>query len=100
MHTVITHIILIGIIFALFFMATAGKINGREVALLIDSASPGMSFEISKWNAKGFVQSVSIKEGKVWIVVDGLNSLKGQPYFTRYSVSVEEQEDKFVVLVR
>jgi len=109
MHTVIIHIILIGIIFALFFMATAGKINGRGVlqqvlekqtALLIDSAVPGMSFEVRKMNQNGIVQKVSLKDGKIWIVVEGLNSLKGYPYFSRYDIEVVEELDKFVVFVK
>ena len=108
MHTVIIHIVLIGIIFALFFMATAGKINGRgvlqqvlekETALLIDSAVPGMSFGIKKINMNGIVQDVDLRDGKIWIAVEGLGSVRGYPYFSRYSVGVKEEEDKFVVFV-
>ena len=92
-----------------FLFATAGKINARgvkqqvlekQMALLIDSAVPGMSFEIAKNNVNGIVQKVEVKEGKIFIMVGGLGSFKGYPYFSRYSVSVREEESKFVVSVR
>lgn len=109
LHQVIIHLVLVGLIFALFLFATAGKINARgvkqqvlekQMALLIDSAVPGMSFEIAKNNVNGIVQKVEVKEGKIFIMVGGLGSFKGYPYFSRYSVSVREEESKFVVSVR
>ena len=109
LNQVIIHLILIGIILALFLFATAGKINARgvkqqvlekEVALLIDAAVPGMSFEIEKNTFNGVVSGVEIKEGKVFVEVDGLNAFKGYPYFSRYAVGVVEDDDKFVVSVR
>ena len=100
--------ILIGIILALFLFATAGKINARgvkqqvlekEIALLIDVAVPGMSFEIEKNNLDGFVSGVEIKDGRVFVEVAGLNSFEGYPYLSRYEVGVVEEDDKFVVSV-
>jgi hypothetical protein len=109
LNQVIVHLVLIGIIFALFIFATAGKINSRgvrqqvvekEIALLIDSAVPGMSFSIYKENIDGAIQDIRIEEGKVFATVAGLPSVSGYPYFSRYSVGVEEKEDKFVVSVK
>ena len=109
LNKVIIRLILIGIIFALFLFATAGKINARgvkqqvlekEIALLIDSAVPGMEFEISKENLNGYVSDIEFSRGRVYVAVDELGSLKGQPYFTKYSVSVVEEADKFMVSVR
>ncbi|MFH1238434.1 MAG: hypothetical protein ABIH79_02760 [archaeon] len=106
LHQTIVHLVLVGLILALFLLATAGKINARgvrqqvlekQMALLIDAAVPGMSFEIEKNNINGLVQKVEIKEGKVFIMVEGLGSFRGYPYFSRYSVSVKEKENKFVV---
>ena len=106
LHQVIVHIVLVGLIFALFLFATAGKINARGVrqqvlekqtALLIDAAIPGMSFGIEKKNVNGAVQKVEIKEGKVFVMVEGLGFFKGYPYFSKYDVSVREEENKFVV---
>jgi hypothetical protein len=108
MNDVIVQIILIGLIFALFFMANAGKINGRGVrqqviekqtALMIDSAVPGMSFGIRKMNKNGIIQDVALRDGKIWIKIDGLVSLKGYPYISRYDIGVVEDEDKFVVYI-
>jgi len=105
---VIIHIILVGFIFAVFLFATADKINARgvrqqvlerQVALLIDSAVPGMEFEVRKVNLNGVVQRVEVKNGAVLISVEGLSSIKGYPYFTPYDVGVVEEEDKFVVRI-
>ncbi len=108
LNQVVVQIILIGLIFAIFFMAVSSKINSRgvsqqvlekQMALLIDSAVPGMNFTISRDNYYGIVQKVEIKEGRIFIAVSGLSSLKGYPYFTKYSVSAIEEIDKFVVIV-
>lgn len=108
MHEVIIHIILAGLIFAIFFMATSEKINARGVrqqvlekqtALLIDSAVPGMSFEISKNNLNGIVRKVELKEGKIYVEIEGLTSFKGYPYFTKYSPHIEETPTKFIIKI-
>jgi hypothetical protein len=107
-NQVVMHIILVALIFALFLMATADKVNARgvkqqvlekQVALLIDSAVPGMSFEIDKINIYGKINSMELNNGKVLIGVEGLSSKKGYPYFSRYSVNIREESDKFVVIV-
>ena len=116
LQEVIIHLVLIGIILALFLFATAGKINGRGVrqqvlerqtALLVDAAVPGMSFEIDKKNFEidkknfaGSVDDVEIKNGRVFVSVAGLPAGNGYPYFSKYSVGVVEEDGKFVVTVR
>jgi len=106
---VVIHIILVGIIFAVFLMAVAGQVNGRgvkqqvlekQMALLIDSSEAGMSFEISKMNVNGIISDVEIKNGRVFVVVEGLSSVKGYSYFSKHVVSVEEEEGKFVVFIK
>jgi hypothetical protein len=106
LNSVVVHLILIGIIFALFFLANADKINQRgvkqqviekEISLLIESGVPGMSFEIKKINFNGNISRIEIKEGKVFATVAGFRSASGYPYFSPYSISVIEEEDKFVV---
>lgn len=108
LNRIIIHLVLIGIILALFLFATAGKINARGVrqqvlerqtALLVDAAVPGMSFEIRKKNVNGNVDDVEIKNGKIFISVAGLGSIGGYPYFSEYGVSVVEETGKFVVKV-
>jgi len=109
MQQIIIQIILIGLIFAIFLMATAERANARDVkqqvlekqiALLIDSAEAGMNFEIRKMNVNGLVESVEVRDGKVFVRVEGLSSIKGYPYFSKYSVRVRDDGDKFVVSVR
>jgi len=109
LNQVVVHIILVGLIFAVFLMATAGKVEGRGVkqqvlekqtALLIDSAEPGMDFIIYKINSNGVIRDVKIDHGRVWIGIDGFDSYVGYPYFSKYSVSVRAEEGKFVVSVR
>jgi len=106
----VVHIILIGLIFALFFIAINGRENSKDVrhqvvekqtALLIDSAVPGMSFEIPRENLNGNVSLVEVRAGRVFVVVDGFVSLEGYPYFSKYFVEVVEGggKDKFVVRV-
>jgi hypothetical protein len=109
MHEVIIQVIFVGLVFAIFFYATADKVNAREVkqqvlekqtALLIDSAISGMSFEIFKNNINGVVNKIEIKNGRVYIAVSGMASINGYPYFSKYSVSVEEIADKFIVRMK
>jgi len=108
LNSFVINIILVAMIFAIFLMAVSGRVNSRDVhqqvlekqlALLIDSADEGMSFGIRKINANGLVDSVEIREGRVFVKVEGLPSFQGYPYFSRYSVSVSEEDDKFVVRV-
>jgi hypothetical protein len=66
---------------------------------MIDSAVPGMEFVIKRKNAGGFVHSVELREGSIFVGIDDFRSLKGYPYFSRYSVSVREEGNKFVVSV-
>ena len=109
MQQVIIQIILIGLIFAIFLFASAERVNARDVkqqvlekqiALLIDSAEAGMNFEIKKVNVNGLVENIEIKEGKVFVKVEGFPSVKGYPYFSKYSVGVKDNGDKFVVSIQ
>ncbi|MCK4649773.1 hypothetical protein KAT36_00935 [Candidatus Pacearchaeota archaeon] len=108
LNEVIIHVILISLVFAIFLFAMAGRIDGRDVkqqvlekqiALLIDSAEAGMSFEISKINVNGVVGELEIRDGRVFVGIGGFRSVKGYPYFSKYSVDVDEEKDKFVVRV-
>lgn len=108
MQQAVIHIILVGIIFAIFLMAIAGQVNGRdvkqqvlekEIALLIDSAEPGFSFDVSKINVNGLVSRIEIKESRVFVTVDGFGSVDGYSYFSRHRVSVEELNDVFRIKI-
>ena len=108
LNQVVIHIILVGIIFAIFIFATAGRINGRgvkqqvlekEIALLIDSAEEGMEFGIRERMINGKINNIEIKEGKVFVSVENLGSFKGYPYFSKHPVSVRKEENKFIIRV-
>ena len=109
LNEVIIHVILIALVTAIFLFAVSDRVNGRDVrqqvlekqmALLIDSAEAGMNFEISKANVNGFVDSVGVQGDRIYIGVAGFRSVSGYPYFSRYSVEVEEEGDKFVVSIK
>ena len=109
LHSFVLQIIIVGLIFVMLLMAVSGRVNARDVhqqvlekqlALLIDASESGMEFSVRKINVKGIVDSVEVREGRVFIGVDGLRISKGYPYFSRYDVSVVKEEDKFVVRIR
>tara|TARA_Y100000310_G_C20556332_1_gene750713 strand:+ start:394 stop:783 length:390 start_codon:yes stop_codon:yes gene_type:complete len=111
----VIHLVLIALIFGMFFLATVGKTNSRvvkqqvlekQIALLIGAASPGMAIDVFKINRNGVVNDVMLKDGKIFVKVNGLGSIKGYPYFSRHEVNVVFDEgkdgdfdDKFVVSV-
>jgi hypothetical protein len=108
LNQVIIHLVLVGIVLAIFVFATAGKVNARgvkqqvlekQLALLIDGAELGMRFEINKKNVDGEVFDVEISRGRIYVGVEGLSSVEGYPYFSKYNVRVEREPDKFVVVV-
>jgi len=109
MYQVLIHLILIVLIFAMFFLASVNKVNSRTVkqqvlekqtALLIDSAVSGTTISIFKSNKWGFVDDLQVKDGKVYASVDGLAISKGYPYFSKYSVSVDSDDDKWHVRIK
>lgn len=109
MQSVLIHIILVALIFAMFFLATAEKINARGVkqqvveqqaALMIESAIPGMSFSLPRYSIKGYtIDSFNIKNGRVFAGVNGLASARGYPYFTTYKVKIDSNEENFVITI-
>lgn len=109
LHEILIHIILIALIFALFYAATLDKASSRavkqqvlekQIALIIDSASPGMEFTIQKNNMKGTVSNMEIKEGRVFAYVDGQSLSKGYPYFSKNYVSLEKKEGEYLIKIR
>ncbi len=108
MQKLIIEVVMAGFVFAIFLYAISGRVNSRDVkqqvlekqtALLIDSAMPGMTFSLNKVNVNGYIDKIEIKQGRVFVYVEGIKLSKGYPYFTRYSVELEEDEDKFYINV-
>ncbi len=109
MNKTIISLILTGIVFAVFMTALSSSMNSRgvkqqviekEIALLIDAAVPGMEFWVEKKTFNGVIQKIEVKGGKVFVAVDGLPSLKGYPYFSKYVVDVKDDGGKFKVVVK
>jgi len=105
---VITHLILIALIFAVFFLAATSRVHSKVVkqqvlekqtALLIDSAVQGMVFTINKVNKNGRISNLEIKEGRVFVYVEGQGYSKGYPYFSKYEVILEKEEGKFLIKI-
>ena len=108
LYEVIIHLILIALVFAMFFFATAGRVGTKDVkqqvlekqiALMIDSAEPGMSFSISRVNKFGLVSKIELKDGKVHAYVADQKLSRGYDYFSKYDVLVEEKGGRFVISV-
>jgi hypothetical protein len=112
MNQMILHIILIALVFSLFFLATVGRVNSRavkqqimerQIALLIESAEPGDVFIIKKGYPRKddatLIDSIELSRGAVKVSVDGLKSVKGYGFFSRYEVIVEEELNRFYVRV-
>jgi hypothetical protein len=108
MYQVIKQVIIITLLFALFFGAANAKVNSngvkqqvleKQIALMIDSARDGMSFKVFKVNGDGVVDSIEIREGRVFVYIGGLVSSKGYPFFTKYDVGLDKVEDGFLIKV-
>ena len=110
LREVIIHLILIGLIFALFFFATAGRVSRdevkqqvieKEVALLIDAAEPGTTISLKKVTANGVINEISIDDKRnIHARVNNFVSLKGYPFFSKNVVSVRSDETKLYIDVR
>ena len=107
-HQMIMHLILVGVIFAMFFMFTAGRVNSKDIkqqvlekqlALLIDSSNSGTVLSVNKINLNGFINDMKIEKGRVFVYVDDFKVSKGYPYFSKYDVYVTKDENKFYIHV-
>jgi hypothetical protein len=105
----IIHLVLILILFVSFYFHFEAKLGSRgvrqqivekDIALLIDASEPGFSFEVMKQNLNGRIDDVDVRDGRVFVNVDGFVSGKGYPYFSAYDVDVEDEGSKFVVRVK
>lgn len=101
-------LIFAGIILALFLLMTGGKIENRgvkqdivenQIALLIESGVPGMTFRISKVNPNGNINDLRLENSRVYVKLDGLASQSGRKYFSRYNVSLEDDVTKYIVRI-
>ncbi len=108
LNSVIIQIILAVLVMIGLLMAVSERVNARDVrqqvlekqmALLIDAADVGMEFGVRKVNVKGLVDNLEVRDGRIFVAVDGLGFSDGYPYFSRHGVSVSDAGDKFVVKI-
>jgi len=109
LHQILVQLILIALIFGLFYLSTMAKANSRvvkqqvlekEIALLIDSAEPETNLYIYKLNINGYINKIILKNSSVSVYVDEYSLSKGYPFFTRYNVSISEDQDKFIIYIK
>lgn len=109
MYQVIIHLILIALIFAMFFLASVNKVNSKvvkqqvlekQIALMIDSAPSGTGLSVFKTNNWGIISEVKIEKGKLFVSVDGASLSRGYGFFTKYSVSVDSDEQRFYIRIK
>jgi len=108
LYEAVIHIILIGLLFGLFFSATSGKVDSKlvkqqvlekQIALLIDSADVGMTFGLFKNNLNGHIDKIELKQGRIFVYIEGIEISKGYPYFSKYEVFLDEDENKFYIRI-
>ena len=102
-------LILLALIMILFFMAVYRKMDSRgvkqqilekQLALFVESATPGMKFHVSRINFEGRVDNIRLEAGRIYVDINSLISVKGYPYFSRYDVSVTSDNEYFILEVR
>jgi hypothetical protein len=112
MFQVIVHLILVGLIFAIFFLSASSRANSqntrrqvieKQLALLIESGEPGMTFSLTKINMNGKIERIEIKNdekgARIYAYPTGVSVSKGYQFFSRYNVGVSEDEYKFYIKI-
>lgn len=109
MQQLIIEIIIITLVFGMFFLVLNYRVQAdgvkaqiieKQTALLIESGEKGMQYEIFKTNMNGPIWKMEIKNNKVFAYPGKLEYTNGYPFFTKYDVSVEEKEDRFVISIK
>ncbi len=105
----IVSLIIIGFVAVIFMFGIVRKLDDRGVkqdlaekqtALLIEASLPNTNIIIYKKNFGMTVSSVKIKDGKIFIDLDGLISLKGTSFISNNHVLVMEEEKQFRIVIK
>ena len=109
MYQTIIHLILIGLVFAMLFLATSASASSRgvkqqvlekQIALVIDSANIGTTIVVQRVYQNGVITDLKIQGGKVYVAVDSLESNRGYGYFSKYSVSSDSDKDNYYIYIK
>jgi hypothetical protein len=108
MYQIIVHLVLIGLIFGMFFLAATYRSNSRAVkqqvlekqtALLIDSSVPETTITIKKISVNGVITNMEIKEGRVFAYINSQGFSKGYPYFSGYNVLLTSDNSNYIIKI-
>ena len=67
--------------------------------MLIEASPQNTQLEINKQNVNGLIKNVEIKDYRISIDVGSVESEKGYMFFSKYDVSVKEEETKFIIKI-
>lgn len=105
----IVSLIIIGFVVVIFMFGIVKKLDDRGVkqdlaekqtALSIEASLPNTNIIVYKKNSRMVVDSVKIKDNKIFIDLDGLISLKGTPFFSQNHVLVIEEDNQFRIIIK
>ena len=109
MHQIIVHLILIALIFAMFFMSASYRTESKgvkqqvlekQLALLIDSAEPNTTIIVRQIYMNGKVSNMEIKQGRIFVYVNDQGYSKGYPYFTKYELGLEKDNENYYIKIK
>jgi hypothetical protein len=101
-------VIIIALVFVLFITGIAQRGDARgvkqevlekQIALFIDSAESGINLSLRRQNINGHIDDIRVKDGRVYVSVEGLSSAFGYPYFSSFRVRVYDRPDGFTLEV-
>ena len=108
MHQIVIHLILIALLFGMFFLSISMRVDSddvkqqvleKEIALLIDSAIPGVTIVVDKVYLDGDIKSLEIIQERVFVSIGGAESNLGYPYFTKYSVRLNSDPGRYYITI-
>lgn len=109
MQELIIELIIIALVFGMFFLALNYRVQAdgvkaqlieKQTAMLIEGGESGMSYIVYKTNRNGVIWKMEIKNNRIFAYPGKLQYTKGYPFFTRYDISLEEKEDRFVISIK
>ena len=108
LHEIIIQIIIIAIVIVASIFAVEAKANTngvkqqileKELAIIIDASDNGYKFEVSKQNRDGLVDKIEIRDGRIFVGVNGFFIGEGYPFFSAHKIRIEEDKTKFIIIV-
>jgi hypothetical protein len=110
LQTTIIHIILVALVLSLLLFAILGRgsvsivkqeLLEKQTALLIEVSPVETVLEIKKENTYGIINDIRILQNKIYIDMGSAISKNGYPFFSRYIVSIknDEKQNKFIITI-